>query len=63
MPDYDFQILQPNEFECLTRNLLQKREKIYIESFTPGRDGGMESTLDGDHAIFEFAARGVELSA
>ena len=35
MPDYDFQILQPNEFECLTRNLLQKREKIYIESFTP----------------------------
>lgn len=42
MLDYDFQILQPNEFECLTRDLLQKREKIYIESFTPGRDGGID---------------------
>lgn len=42
MPDYDFQILQPNEFECLTRDLLQKREKIFIESFTEGRDGGID---------------------
>ena len=42
MPDYDFQILQPNEFECLTRDLLQKREKIYIESFTEGRDEGID---------------------
>ena len=42
MPDYDFQILQPNEFECLTRDLLQKKEKIFIESFTSGRDGGID---------------------
>lgn len=42
MPDYDFHILQPNEFECLTRDLLQKREKIFIESFTEGRDGGID---------------------
>lgn len=42
MPEYDFQILQPNEFECLTRDLLQKREKIFIESFTPGRDSGID---------------------
>ena len=42
MPDYDFQILQPNEFECLTRDLLQKRERIFIESFTSGRDGGID---------------------
>lgn len=42
MPEYDFQILQPNEFECLTRDLLQKREKIFIESFTPGRDNGID---------------------
>ena len=42
MPDYDFQILQPNEFECLTRDLLQKKERIHIESFTSGRDGGID---------------------
>lgn len=42
MPEYDFQILQPNEFECLTRDLLQKRERIFIESFTPGRDNGID---------------------
>lgn len=42
MPEYDFKILQPNEFECLTRDLLQKRETIFIESFTTGRDGGVD---------------------
>ena len=42
MPDYDFLILQPNEFECLTRDLLQKKERIFIESFTSGRDGGID---------------------
>lgn len=42
MANYDFQILQPNEFECLTRDLLQKREKIFIESFTDGRDDGID---------------------
>jgi len=42
MTDYDFQILQPNEFECLTRDLLQKKERIFVESFTPGKDGGVD---------------------
>lgn len=42
MADYDFRILNPNEFECLTRDLLQKRENIFIESFTPGRDQGID---------------------
>lgn len=42
MPDYDFLILQPNEFENLTRDLLQKREGVFVESFTPGRDGGID---------------------
>lgn len=42
MPEYDLLILQPNEFECLTRDLLQKRERIFIESFTPGRDNGID---------------------
>ena len=42
MQNYDFQILQPNEFERLVRDLLQKKENIFIESFTPGRDGGID---------------------
>ena len=32
MPDYGFQILQPNEFECLMRDLLEKKERIHIEN-------------------------------
>ena len=42
MTDYDFTILQPNEFENLTRDLLQQKEGVFIESFTIGRDGGVD---------------------
>ena len=42
MVNYDFTILQPTEFECLTRDLLQKKEHLYIESFTDGRDNGTD---------------------
>ena len=42
MLEYDFQVLQPNEFENLTRDLLQKKEGVFIESFTSGRDGGID---------------------
>ena len=42
MVDYDFKILQPSEFECLSRDLLQARENIYIESFGDGRDNGID---------------------
>lgn len=42
MVEYDFLILQPNEFENMTRDLLQKREGVFIESFTIGRDGGID---------------------
>lgn len=39
---YDFLVLQPNEFENLTRDILQKNEGVFIESFTIGRDGGID---------------------
>lgn len=42
MIDYDFQILQHNEFECLSRDLIQKKEKVFVESFTIGRDDGID---------------------
>ena len=42
MHNYDFQIIQPNEFERLVRDLLQMKENLFVESFTPGRDGGVD---------------------
>ena len=42
MIDYDFKILQPSEFECFSRDLLQARENIFIESFADGRDKGID---------------------
>ena len=42
MPDYDFSVLSPHEFECLCRDLLQKKENVFVESFTDGRDGGID---------------------
>lgn len=42
MTHYDFKILQPSEFECLSRDLIQARDGIYIESFTEGRDSGID---------------------
>ena len=42
MNNYDFLILSASEFERLTRDLLQKHLGCHIESFTPGRDGGVD---------------------
>lgn len=42
MVNYDLLILQPSEFECLCRDLLQKRDNIFIESFADGRDKGID---------------------
>lgn len=42
MATYDLHILQPSEFEEITRDLLQKEWDCFIESFTSGRDGGID---------------------
>lgn len=42
MNNYDFLVLSPNEFEHLTRDLLQKKLDTFIESFKIGRDGGID---------------------
>lgn len=42
MTQYDFKILQPSEFECLSRDLIQARDGVFIESFTDGKDGGID---------------------
>jgi hypothetical protein len=56
MTDYDFRILQYNEFENLTRDLLQAEFGIYIESFKDGKDGGIDfrfGKVKGDTVIVQ----------
>jgi hypothetical protein len=42
MNNYDLQILSWTEFEDLTRDLLQSEFGIFIESFTTGKDSGID---------------------
>lgn len=42
MPDYNFLNLSPPEFEDLSRDLLQEQLKCTLESFTTGRDNGID---------------------
>lgn len=42
MYNYDFLVLSSYEFEGLCRDLLQKKLDVFIESFTPGKDSGID---------------------
>lgn len=42
MSNHDFHQLSPLDFEGLVRDLLQAELKILLESFAPGRDGGID---------------------
>jgi hypothetical protein len=42
MPDYDFHQLSPDDFERLTRDLLQAELGLRLESFKLGKDGGID---------------------
>ncbi len=42
MPDYNFLNLSPTEFEELSRDLIQKHLDLHLESFTSGRDLGID---------------------
>lgn len=42
MPDYDFRVLSPIDFEILVRDLLQEEFGIRLESFKIGRDKGID---------------------
>lgn len=42
MRNYDFKVLSPIDFENLVRDLLQKQLKITLESFSSGRDTGID---------------------
>lgn len=42
MANYTFESLSPVEFEAISRDLLQKHLKLTLETFTAGRDGGVD---------------------
>lgn len=42
MPSYDFKTLSPIDFEVLSRDLLQEELALTLQSFTSGRDGGVD---------------------
>jgi hypothetical protein len=42
MPTYDFHRLSPYDFEELVRDLLQAEWHVRLETFTPGRDSGID---------------------
>jgi hypothetical protein len=42
MPNYDFKTLSPVDFEILSRDLIQEELSLTLQSFTSGRDGGVD---------------------
>src|SRR5438477_10108950 len=42
MPDYDFKVLSPVDFELLAQALLQKELKLRFEGFKSGADRGVD---------------------
>lgn len=54
MLDYSFQTLSPIEFEALSRDLLQKYLGLTLESFTSGRDGGVDLRYSKPKSDYEI---------
>ena len=49
---YDFRMLSPIDFELLVRDLLQAEFNITMESFGPGKDGGIDFRFAvADHGV------------
>jgi hypothetical protein len=45
MPEYDFQSLSSSDFQIVSRDLLQKKLGVVLESFGPGKDKGVDFRL------------------
>ena len=65
MADYDFRSLSPHDFELLCRDLLQRPLGVRLESFTTGRDSGIDfrHLTKSDHVIVQckhYAESGFE---
>ncbi|AMY12472.1 hypothetical protein LuPra_05748 [Luteitalea pratensis] len=47
MADYDFRSLSPHDFELLSRDVPQTVLGVRLESFTTGRDSGIDFRYRG----------------
>lgn len=50
MAEYDFRSLSPHDFELLCRDLLQRVLRVRLESFSAGRDSGIDFRYRTDSA-------------
>ena len=59
MKNYDFRILSPFEFECLSRDLLCKRDNLDFSNFAEGRDGGIDlrASMAANNTVIAQAKR------
>lgn len=60
MPNYDYLILSPNEFEHLSKDIIQQRDNMILECFTNGKDNGIDmrySSISKDNQIVVQAKR------
>lgn len=59
MAEYDFQTLSSFDFQVLSRDLLQKNLGVVLESFGPGKDGGVDYRLSytGRTGISSFSEK------
>jgi hypothetical protein len=48
MADYDLTVFSPDEFEEFSRDLLQEKLGVFIESFKTGKDGGIDLRFGRD---------------
>ena len=55
--NYDFLILSPFEFENLSRDLIQKKLNVFLESFGPGQDQGIDFRCSNTENIIVQAKR------
>jgi len=55
MANYDFRSLSPHDFELLCRDLLQRLLGLWLESFTTGRDNGIDfrHRTDTNHLVLQ----------
>lgn len=57
MANYDFKNLSSFDFELLTRDILQKKLNVFIESFKSGRDNGIDlrysKSIEGKKIIIQ----------
>ena len=54
MTEYDFLVLSPHEVENISRDLLQMKLSVFGESFTTGKDGGIDLRYSKERGEYHY---------